>query len=328
MTLTIGMIGAGWVSENHLKAYRMLGELARVTAIADPSAEARERRAVAFGIERTYADAAEMLAAGGLDAVDIVSPRACHAQHVLLAADRGLPVMCQKPLAPTFAEAQALVERLAGRVPLMVHENWRWRPHYRTIREWIDAGLIGRPMQTQMTIFTSGLLPGADGLLPALVRQPMLRELDRFMVMEIMIHHLDCLRFLLGDLELAASRFSRICREIRGEDNATLCLRTASGGSVVLAGSFSAHGYPPQLFDRLEIVGDRGTIRLHDNRLELFGPKARSLPVDLAANYDESYCKAIGHFLDGLDGDGSFETGPVDNLKTLAIVEQVYEAGA
>lgn len=100
-----------------------------------------------------------------------------------------------------------------------------------------------------------------------------------------------------------------------------------AGSSVVLAGSFSAHGYPPQLLDRLEIIGDRGTIRLHNNRLDLFGPEARRLSVDLAANYEASYRNAIDHFLDGLDGDGDFETGPVDNLKTLAIVEQVYEAG-
>ncbi len=96
---------------------------------------------------------------------------------------------------------------------------------------------------------------------------------------------------------------------------------------MVLAGSFSAHGYPPQLLDRLEIIGDRGTIRLHDNRLDLFGQKTKSLSVDLAANYEVSCRNAIGHFLDGIDGDGDFETGPVDNLKTLTIVEQVYEAG-
>ncbi|WP_163284518.1 Gfo/Idh/MocA family oxidoreductase, partial [Enterobacter hormaechei] len=78
-------------------------------AIADPSAESAAARAAEFGIAATYASAAEMLAAGGLDAVDIAAPRAAHADLVRLAADHGLAVLCQKPLGTTLAEAERLV---------------------------------------------------------------------------------------------------------------------------------------------------------------------------------------------------------------------------
>ena len=61
-----------------------------------------------------------------LDAVDVAAPREFHAEMVRMAARRGLAVLCQKPLAPTLAEAEALVAEVGGRCRLMVHENWRF----------------------------------------------------------------------------------------------------------------------------------------------------------------------------------------------------------
>jgi predicted dehydrogenase len=322
----IGMIGAGWVSEHHLNAYQKLQDQAQVVAIVDPSAAARNTRVEQYGIERAYADAGEMLEQETLDVVDITSPRQFHAEHVMLAADQNLPVMCQKPLASNFTEAKDLVSRVSGKIPIMVHENWRWRPHYRKIKHWIDQGHMGQPLQVAMTLFTSGLLPDIKGELPAIVRQPMIKGLERMLVMEVMIHHVDCLRFLLGDLELESSRIGKVCDDIIGEDNATLYLRTHSGGSVVLAGNFCAHGYPCDQTDNLEMIGECGSIRLYGNRLELKGLKNETLIIDLAANYKLSYQNAIEHFLDCLDGEKKFETGPADNLRTLDIVEEVYKA--
>ena len=159
----IGMIGAGWVSKHHLNAYQKLQDQAQVVAIADPSAVARNTRVEEYGIERAYADAGEMLEQESLDAVDITSPRQFHAEHVLMAVSHNLPTMCQKPLAKDFAEAKALVTTVGEKVRIMVHENWRWRPHYRQIHRWINGGLIGEPLQTSLNAFTSGLLPDSSG---------------------------------------------------------------------------------------------------------------------------------------------------------------------
>ena len=97
--LRIGLIGAGMVSRHHLMAWADIPDSARVVAIADPSRENAARRADEFSISKIYADAEAMLAASELDAVDIAAPRQFHAPLVRLAAKRGLPVLCQKPLA-------------------------------------------------------------------------------------------------------------------------------------------------------------------------------------------------------------------------------------
>jgi D-apiose dehydrogenase len=104
--LRIGMIGAGWVTQHHLNAYKQLSTRAQVVAIADPAAEARNRRAEAYAIPTAYATAVEMLEREKLDAVDIASPRETHVAMCELAASRGLAILCQKPLAPNLLEAQ------------------------------------------------------------------------------------------------------------------------------------------------------------------------------------------------------------------------------
>ena len=324
----IGLVGAGWVTQHHLDGYRALGDRVQVVAIADPSPAARDARAAEYAIPRAYPDAAAMLAAEELDAVDVAVPREHHAAVCLLAADRGLPILCQKPLAPTLPEAEALVARIGDRVRLMVHENWRFRPHYRHMRRWLDEGRIGRPRQAQLSILTSGLLPDADGRLPAIVRQPFMADLERMLLMEVLIHHVDALRFLLGPLTLLGATLGKSCAGIRGEDRASLAMRSADGAAVTLSGDFMAHGHPPQQLDRLDIHGEAGTIRLAAARLELIRPDGtETVAPDLDANYKASYRDTIAHFLDRLDDGAPFETAPADNLETLRIVERAYAIG-
>ncbi len=325
--MRIGLIGAGWVTQHHLDAYRHLAERAEVVAIADPAAKAREERARAYGIPAAYPDAAEMLARERLDAVDIATPRETHVAMCRLAASRGLPILCQKPLAPTLREAQALVDSLPAGARLMVHENWRFRPHYRLLKQWLVEDRIGGIRHVLMSIFTSGLLPDADGRLFAVMRQPFFATLDRLMLMEVMIHHVDTLRFLVGSLSLDGARLGHSCPGVRGEDRATLLMSSPDGAAIVLTGDLMAAGYPTAQFDRLEIFGEKGAIRLSGAKLELTGAQCVTREIDLDANYKASYRGAISHFLDCLASGAPFETSPADDLNTLRLVEEAYARG-
>jgi D-apiose dehydrogenase len=322
--LRIGMIGAGWVTQHHLNAYKQLAPRAKVVAITDPVAQARTQRAETYSIPATYATAAEMLEREKLDAIDIASPRETHVAMCELAASKGLAILCQKPLAPNLREAQKLVQNLPPSVRLMVHENWRFRPHYRLIAQWLNEGYIGKVRQASMTILTSGLLPDAEGRLPAVERQPFFATLERLLLMEVMIHHVDTLRFLLGPLELQGASLGHSCPGVSGEDRATLLMSSPSGMGVILNGDFMARGYPPAQFDRLEIFGERGTIRFMDTTLQLINERPISQSVDLDKNYAASYRGAIEHFLDCLASEAPFETSPADNLETLKLVEEAY----
>ncbi|MEP6838920.1 MAG: Gfo/Idh/MocA family oxidoreductase [Bradyrhizobium sp.] len=322
--LRIGLIGAGMVSRHHLIAWANIPDQARVVAVADPSADNAARRATEFEIPATCATAEAMLAATELDAIDIAAPREMHAPLVRLAAKRHLPVLCQKPLAPNLQEATALATEVADQTRLMVHENWRFRGYYRDAAAWLRDGRIGNIKQAQLTLLTSGVLPGPDGLCPALERQPFMRGEWRMLVAEVLIHHLDTLRMLLGPLRVTAARLSRSSDQLIGEDSAVIQLETDSGAAVSVFASFAAHGHPATQVDRLEILGDRGAIRLDGPQLTCSGASPKEQIYDLAAEYQGSYNRTIAHFVRSLRDNTPFETAPQDNLETLRLVEDCY----
>jgi D-apiose dehydrogenase len=322
--LRIGLIGAGMVSRHHLIAWADIPDRARVVAIADPSRENAARRADEFSITQIYADADAMFAATELDAVDIAAPRQFHAALVRLAAKRGLPVLCQKPLAPDLQQAIELAAAVKSQTRLMVHENWRFRGYYRDAAAWLREGRIGDVRQAQLTLLTSGVLPGADGLRPALERQPFMRGEKRMLVAEVLIHHLDTLRMLLGPLRVTAAGLSRTYSEMAGEDGAVIQIRAESGGTVTVFASFAAHGFPVVQVDRLDILGATGSIRLDGPHLVCSGCAPAEKHYDLAVEYQGSYNRTIAHFVQSLRDNTPFETAPEDNIETLRLVEDCY----
>ncbi|MGH6712181.1 MAG: Gfo/Idh/MocA family protein [Bradyrhizobium sp.] len=322
--LRIGLVGAGMVSRHHLIAWASIADQARVVAVADPSVDNAARRASEFAIPNTYASAEMMLAAGELDAIDIAAPREMHAPLVRLAAARRLPVLCQKPLAPNLQQATDLAAEVRDLTRLMVHENWRFRGYYRDAAAWLREGRIGNVKQAQLTLLTSGVLPGPDGLCPALERQPFMRREKRMLVAEVLIHHLDTLRMLLGPLRVTAAALSRSSEQLVGEDCAAIQLQGANGAGVTLFASFVAHGHPATQIDRLEILGDKGAIKLDGARLTCSGVSPQERVYDLAIEYQGSYNRTIAHFVQSLRDSTPFETAPQDNLETMRLVEDCY----
>ena len=326
--LRVGIAGAGWVTQYHLPAWRTQAARAEVVAIADPAAAALAARQEQFGVRTGFDDARSMIEQGALDIIDICTPAEMHAPLVRFAAEHGIAVLCQKPLAGTLAEAEALVTTVGNSIPVMVHDNWRFRATYRRIREWIDAGVVGDIRRVQLDYLSSGMIADASGQRPALVRQPNFRTMQRLLIGEVMVHHLDTLRFLLGDLELVSAATRRSNGDILGEDVATLTLRAADGTPVLLAGNLAAHGEPQQARDQLRVLGSRATVILDGYRLSAAGETAITEEFDPLATYQGAYASVIAHFLDGLETGRPFETNPVDNLKTLALVEAAYASAA
>jgi predicted dehydrogenase len=324
--IRIALAGAGMISWHHLVAWRNLGPRARVLAISDPDLDRGRRRAEEFGIPAVHRDADAMLGAEKIDALDVASPRETHAAWVEAAAARGIDVLCQKPLAPTLSDAERLVRRVAGRTRLMVHENWRFRPWYRELHRWIAEGELGEIVLGRLSMVSSGFLPDASGRRPALERQPFMARETRLMIAEVLIHHLDVVRFLCGPLRVVAARAARTLADVRGETLATVFLETATGAPVVVTGTMAAPGYPPRPPDRLEIVGTRASAALEDSVLSLLGPRPRSQRYDPDQGYQASFDGVIAHFADCLETGAPFETDPADNLETLRLVEHAYWA--
>src|SRR5690242_18989530 len=102
-TLRGGLIGCGFFARNHIRGWGEV-EGAEIAAVCDSDWGRAVSFAGEFGVVRSYADAAEMLQKERLDFVDIVTQPAAHRPLVELAAAQGIPVICQKPLAPTMED--------------------------------------------------------------------------------------------------------------------------------------------------------------------------------------------------------------------------------
>ena len=324
-TLRIGLIGAGHISAFHLAAWQKVAD-AEVVAVCDTDRQRAQERADAFGVANVYGDAAEMLDRERLHAVDIATWRETHASLVLLAARYGVHALCQKPLTPSLAQSQALVAELDGRVRLMVHENRRFSPYFRTIREWIDAGRLGALRQCQMIMLRSGFLKDENGLRPAVEQAPYMAKERELLVAETLIHQLDVLRWLIGPLHVVAARLARTEEDMPGETMATILLETERNAPIVLAGSFIAPGFGTAVTDRLELIGERATVLLEGDRLRLMDQSGiqEDTTFDQKAAYQTCFDAAIAHFALCLRSGAEFETAPSDNLETLKLVQAIY----
>jgi len=324
--LKVALAGAGMISWFHLNAWRNLSERARVVAVCDPDSAKASARAKEFSIPRVYHDAEAMFASEAIDALDVASPRQTHAAWVDAAAARGIDVLCQKPMTPTLAESEALARRVEGKARLMVHENWRFRPWYRELKRWIVAGELGDVLLARMAMITSGLLADASGRRPSLERQPFMQREEELMIAEVLIHHLDVMRFLCGELTVIAARAARTVSDVRGETLAMIFLETASGAPIEVTGTMAAPGYPARPPDRLEIVGSKASAVFDESGLQLLGASPRVQQYDRDLGYQASFDGVIAHFVDCLQRGRAFETGPSDNLATLRLVEGAYRA--
>jgi predicted dehydrogenase len=145
----LGFIGAGWwATANHIPvlAQRDDVELAAVCRLGKAELEQVKEK---FGFRFATESAAELVKQP-LDAVVVTSPHTLHYEHARLSLERGLHVMCDKPMCTKGAEARELV-RLAKEknLHLLVPYGWHYKPFVQKAKEWLDAGVIG-PVQFAM----------------------------------------------------------------------------------------------------------------------------------------------------------------------------------
>ncbi len=326
--LRLGVIGCGWFARNHLHAWREIADV-ELAAVCDRDPARAEEAARAFGAARWYGEAEEMLAAEGLDFVDIVTNPPSHRPLVELAARRGVGVICQTPMAWSRDDGRAMVEacRQAG-VPFMVHENFRWQAPMRQVRRLLDAGSIGRPFFGRIS-WRTAYSPYED--------QPWLRETERFIVLELGVHLLDLARFFLGEPRSLFCQTRRVNPAIRGEDVATMLLEFEDATCLVDC-SFATpteHEIFPQTTVTLE--GPGGVIHLgHDYQLQLIRPGAMevcTLPIprhDWASPpmhaVQDSVVNIQRHWVECLRADRPPETSGAGNLRVLDLVFGAYES--
>jgi D-apiose dehydrogenase len=311
------LIGCGFFSQHHQAAWTRIPN-AEIVAACDLSIE-RARAAA----PRAYNSAEEMLKTEELDFVDIATRSTTHVELLSMAAERGLAIICQKPMAPDWETARRMVE-IAERhgVRVMIHDNWRWQSWYRAAGAIIARGDIGTPLAYG---FRTRVSHGSgDEPYP---KQAYFRQLQRFMIDEVLVHHIDTARFLFGDVASIYAEGARRNPHILAEDHVILTLRhinTAMGS--VEGHSFLKHDDSKSTLDEATFEGDAGSIRI--NSLGEIWSGDEKIWRDSGVGYrGDSVYATQAHFIECLETGGTFETGARDYLeKTFAVVEAAYSS--
>src|SRR5688572_1989431 len=141
--MKFALLGAGFWSRFQLAGWREIGGTECV-AIYNRTLSKAQSLARDFGVPAAYDNVEELLDREVLDFVDIVTSADTHPALVRMAAQRRIPVICQKPMAESLAVAESMVTTCneAG-VPFYINENWRWQTPIRALKHVMDDGRIG-----------------------------------------------------------------------------------------------------------------------------------------------------------------------------------------
>ena len=140
--MRVGVIGTGFIGAVHVENLRRLGNV-EVVAIADVSEAIK--KADSLSVLKGYADYKEMIEKEDLDAVHICTPNYLHLEQATYAIEKGVSVLCEKPLTTSVEDAQILTDLAKKKdVPCGINFMFRYNPMVRQIKEMVEKGDVGR----------------------------------------------------------------------------------------------------------------------------------------------------------------------------------------
>jgi predicted dehydrogenase len=324
----IVVAGAGLIGRRHVELVRQSPEC-ELAAVVDPAPAAAS----------DHDSIGECFAAEGTDGVGVIvaAPNRLHVPIALECVERGVPVLVEKPIADTVEDAQRLVDAAeeAG-VPLLVGHHRRYSPLLEAAARTVAAGTLGRVVAVQ----GSALFSKPDDYFDA---APWRREPGGGPILINMVHEVDDLRAVCGEILAVQAMAANGTRGHAVEDTVAVVLRFASGalGTFLLSDTAAAPfsweltsaenaAYPHQPdADCYVIAGTRGSLRVPTMRLTTY-PGAPSWwePFEAAVVEVEDadpLARQLAHFCDVIRGAAPRVTGR-DAVETLRVTLAIAEA--
>jgi myo-inositol 2-dehydrogenase/D-chiro-inositol 1-dehydrogenase len=316
----IGLVGAGFMGEAHAAAWRSLG--VRSLTIYDSVHDAAARLAALF--EATVARSPDELFAGS-DVVDVCTPTHLHREFVEAAAKAGRPVICEKPLARTVEDAEAMIAACgAAGVPLFVAHVVRYINEYVAAKEAVVAGRVGRLAIVRLRRESARPNKAPDHWFFDPAR-------SGGVMMDLLVHDYDYARYLAGDVE---SVWARTVRDASGADVdfGFAVLRHASGAITHVSGGWV---YPWPVFRTgFEIAGDGGLIQYESTDAAPVTPyrigrrdegeAGTGLPDSPIA--ENPWALELADFVASIQGGGPPRVTARDGLEAVRIANAVIES--
>ena len=263
--IRFGVIGAGLWGEAHAEVYST-HPLARLAAVCDMDGAKAKRLAEKYGAPKVYTDYREMVADPGIDAVAVATPDFAHRDPVVAAARAGKHVHCEKPLATTREDAEAIAEAVrSSGIRYMVDFHARWNPPFAIARRDIEEGRLGKIMSAYFRLNDTISVP-----------MSMLSWSGKSSILWFLgSHAVDTLRYLFGDEVERVYSVSR-AEVLRGKgfdipDLYQTILEFRSGIVATVENNWIVPNTNPAVNDfKVNITGSKGMVNMDLTNNQLF----------------------------------------------------------
>jgi predicted dehydrogenase len=331
MTIHIGLIGGGNISQTHAHAAHAIQGV-QIAAVFGGNPEKVRQLAAEHGAA-WYSDHEKFLAHRPMDLVAIGSPSGLHAEHGIAAVRCGLHVLVEKPIDICSARADDLIaETQKAGVKLGVFLQDRFKPGIRKMKKAIDDGALGKPVLADARVkwyrrpeyYGDSRWRGTFALDGggALINQG--------------IHTIDLLLWMFGEVVAVQARWATAVHKIEAEDTLVAVLEFSNGALGSFIATTSAY---PGYTRRIELSGTNGTLILAGDELvscdlrhsmnERVKPTAEDLDHRAASPVvkDFRYHQAVFEdFIHAIQSNSSAECDGREARRSLALVEAIYLA--
>lgn len=333
--LRLAVIGAGLIGKRHIDLVAA-EPTCELVAICDAQ-PAAATLAATYGAS-FFADYATMLAEVALDGVIIATPNQLHVPVGLACVERGLPILVEKPIAPTVAAAAELVTAAAAQgVPVLVGHHRRHNPLVQQARALIQQGQLGRLVGVS-ALFT--LLKPDDYYDVAWRKEP-----GGGPVLINLIHDIDNLRYICGEIACVYGMTSNQTRGFAVEDSAAITLQFTNGalGTIFVSDTTAAPwsyeltsrengAYPPTGQDCYQFYGTHGALAFPSLRHWHYPDPQHAgwyTPLSCAqieVTPAEPLAAQLRHFCQVIRGEATPLVSGLEGLKSLAATLAVLES--
>ncbi len=314
MSYQVGIIGCGGMGAAHLNAYMANG--IQVIAVADPDTEAAAGLADKADGAAVYADAGELIRNEDIDIVSICTPPVAHESPAVMALERGVNVLCEKPMAHDVGSARRMRDAAAASSALLMPAfRHRFIAANVKMKQVISSGGIGSVVALH-NVFAG----------PAFhMEQLWFTRKDVAgggCILDTSSHSVDLFRFLIGEIVEQHAVMSRHFGESDVEDAGILCVKAANGALGSMSSSFVyADGMA-----FIDIVGTEGRLNYDyyepdKVRMKKSGDSDWSIS-QVAAN--NGFVEQVAHLTGAIEGRHPLAITPVDGVRAMEVILSVY----
>lgn len=331
--LNFSIIGCGRIARRHAAIIHQLGKL---VAVCDTEVSKADSLAKQYNCP-AYTDDKEMLAKHpDTDVVVICTPNGLHAAHSIAALKAGFHVLCEKPMAINVHDCGQMIniaDKMNKRL-FIVKQN-RFNPPVMAVKRALDEGRLGKLYSIELNCFWN-----RDDAYYKNSDWKGTMKLDGGTLFTQFSHFIDLLYWMIGDVKKVHAVLHNYHHQgiIEFEDTGVATLEFEGG--VIGTLNYSVNAHSKNMEGSLSIFGEQGTVKIggqYLNELEyqdIEGYEIKGLPAGNPPNNYGHYTGSMSNhdrvyenLIDVLQNGGTVATSGFEGMKTVEIIEKIYEIG-